>query len=254
MRVLVITQGEYGRRILDNLRAHAPATWTVMAWEAPKVLPPVIDYPEEYVPAEMPPADLILSLGEHPGVAELLPDIAQRTGATAAIVPVDRVEWLPGGLMNQLSRWLADKGVYAVFPKPFCSLSEGTYNYGKHRVAYENASIAEFARHFGQPAFRIACADKRIAQVEVLRDAACGCARFVAERLVGVPVDEAEQEAGLLHHHYPCLASMGIDPDFHDTVMHISGRIMKEAVAAEIAAEKTPTLYFTPQGRVDQGL
>ena len=90
-----------------------------------------------------------------------------------------------------------------------------------------------------------------IEEAKVVRDAACGCARFVAEGLIGTLADDAEQKAGMLHHHYPCLAAMGIDPDFHDTIMHISGRIMKEAVGEEVKPEKTPTPYFAPHGRVD---
>jgi len=31
---------------------------------------------------------------------------------------------------------------------------------------------------------------------------------YVARGLVGVSVDEAEFQAGMLHHHYPCLAEM----------------------------------------------
>jgi hypothetical protein len=251
MRLLVITQGEYGKRILENIRRYAPESWTIEEWSAPRVLPAVIDYPEDFLPAQMPPADLILSLGEHPGVAELLPDIATASGARAVIAPVDRVDWLPRGLMNQLNRWLADRGVHAVFPKPFCTLTEESYNYGKHRVEYHEPLVAEFAHYFGQPCFEVNCQDGVIGQVRTSRDAACGCARFVAERLPGTSVDSAEQEAGMLHHHYPCLASMGIDPDFHDTIMHISGRIMKEAIEQEIKTEKTPAPYFTPQGRVD---
>lgn len=251
MRLIVITQGDYGKRMLENIRRHGPADWEVGEWEAPRVLPPVIDYPEDYLPPEMPAADLILSLGEHPGVAELLPDIATLTGARAVIAPVDRLEWLPKGLMNQLKGWLAAKGVNVVTPKPLCTLTEESYNYGRHRAYYEDPWIAEFARHFGQPVLAIVCQGQTIARVKVIRDAVCGCARFVAEGLVGVSADDAEEKAGLLHHHYPCLASMGIDADFHDTIMHISGRIMKEAVEAEIEAVKTPARYFTPHGRVD---
>jgi hypothetical protein len=70
--------------------------------------------------------------------------------------------------------------------------------------------------------------------VDVQRDAVCGCARFVAERLVGVLVDDAEQQAGLLHHHYPCLASMGIDSAFGDTLMHVSGNVLKDNVAEQV--------------------
>ncbi|MCS6907346.1 MAG: DUF166 family protein, partial [Anaerolineales bacterium] len=48
--------------------------------------------------------------------------------------------------------------------------------------------------------------------------------------LVGVAVEEAQEKAGLLHHHYPCLASMGVDSDFSDTLMHVSGNILKDEV------------------------
>ena len=106
LRILALVQGKYGRRIFENLRRRAPTEWSISAWEAPPVLPPVIDYPEEYLPERMASADLLLSLGEHPGVAELLPDIARRTAARSVIAPVDNVAWLPSGLMNQLERWL----------------------------------------------------------------------------------------------------------------------------------------------------
>jgi hypothetical protein len=31
-------------------------------------------------------------------------------------------------------------------------------------------------------------------------------------RLIGLPVDQAVEAAGMLHHHFPCLASMNKDP------------------------------------------
>ena len=40
------------------------AEWTIEVWRAPTVLPPVIDYPEDYLPEALPPADLILSFAE----------------------------------------------------------------------------------------------------------------------------------------------------------------------------------------------
>ncbi|MCB0052256.1 MAG: hypothetical protein KDE24_22245, partial [Caldilinea sp.] len=113
MRILTVFQGIYGRRITDNLRQHCPPEWTVSSHLLPTVLPPVIDYPEEYLPATLPPADLVLALGEHPGVAELLPDIVRMCGARVALVPIDNVAWLPPGLMNQLAGWLAAQGVRA---------------------------------------------------------------------------------------------------------------------------------------------
>jgi hypothetical protein len=213
------------------------------------VLPPVIDYPENYLPEELPPADLILAFGEHRGVAELIPEIARMTEAKAVIAPVDREEWLPRGLARQLRGWLADIGATCVTPKPLCSLTETHYNLRRHKVEYDDPLIAEFARIFGRPEVRITMdpETRTIEEVEVLRDAFCGCVRFVAQGLLGVSADEAEEKAGLLHHHYPCLAGMGKDIDFNDTPMHVSGNILKEHVGEQVKAYKQ-VAYIVPGG------
>lgn len=251
MRILAITQGEYGNRIVANISRHRPPGWHLDTWTAPRVLPPIIDYPEEYLPASLPPADLLLALGEHPGVAELLPDIARMTGARAVLAPVDNVAWLPPGLMNQLAGWLAELGVDAVFPKPFCSLTEESCGAYRRQVTYDVPLVAEFARHFGRPTFKMTVDDetKTIEAVEVLRDAACGCARHVAEGLVTLSVEEAEYAAGMRHHHYPCLASMAMDPDYDDTLMHVSGHLLRDEVARHVKAHKRPPEYLRPAGR-----
>ena len=249
MRVLVVTQGEYGRRMFQNIRAHAPAGWAVEEWQAPATLPLVMDYPEDYLPDSLPPADLILSLGENPGVAELIPEIAKLTAARAVIAPIDRPEWLPKGLARQLAGWLQDIGVHAVFPKPFCSLTETHYNVGRHRVAYGDELIAAFARHFGRPRFVITVDpdSKTIVQASAERDAVCGCARYVADHLVGVHVNDAEEKAGLLHHHFPCMAAMGKDTDYGDTLMHISGNLLKDNVGEQVQPYKE-IQYLRPDG------
>jgi hypothetical protein len=237
MHILTIISGEYGQRHVENIRAHGPTDWTVEVWRAPGVLPPVIDYPEDYLPDALPPADLILSFSEHPGVAELLPDIARMTGARAVVATADSEVWLPRGLARQLRGWLQDMDVVCVTPKPLCTLTDTHYSIGRRqRIEYDDPLIAEFARHFGQPNLRITVDPKSrfITSAEVLRDSVCGCARYVAQRLVGVSADDAEQEAGLLHHHYPCLASMGVDTDYGDTLMHISGNLLKNNVGAQV--------------------
>lgn len=62
-----------------------------MTWQTPQVLPPVLDYPEDYLPESLPPCDLILSLAEVKGAAEMIPEIAQMTGAQAVIAPIDNL-------------------------------------------------------------------------------------------------------------------------------------------------------------------
>jgi len=242
VRILAIVQGDYGNRHVANIRANGPAGWSVETWTPPKVLPAVIDEPDEFLPATLPQADLLLAFQENARAAQLIADVARRAQARAVIAAVDREEWMPRGLAQQLAGWLAKSGIAVVFPKPLCALGPD--------AAPGSPEIVEFTRWFGRPAFTISVdpSSRTIAEVLVVRDAVCGCARSVAERLRGVGVDEAEGIAGLAHHHYPCMASMGIDPQFNDTIMHVSGNLMREAVRDGIR----PYLReIVPDGRVE---
>jgi thymidylate synthase len=238
MRLLAIINSEYGQRHVDNILAHRPEGWELEIWQAPRVLPQVIDYPEDYLPAELPAADLILSFAEHKGVAELLPEVAGMTGARAVIAAIDNEACLPRGLARQLRGWLAGMGVACATPKPLCSLTEHDFGVTlKERMSYDSPEISEFAGYFGQPRLAITVdPDSRtIAAAEVVRDAVCGCTRHVAERIIGMSVDEVVEQAGLLHHHFPCLASMQKDHDFNmDTLMHASGHILQEDIRAQV--------------------
>jgi hypothetical protein len=251
MRILAVISGPFGERHAANVKQHAPPAWAVETWQAPSVFPIVIDDPEDFLPAGLPPADLILSFAEHKGVAELLPDLARMTGAKAVIAGVDNEAWLPRGLARQLRGWLERIGVAAATPKPLCSLTETDYLIARReRIVHGSPLIAEFARYFGQPELKIDLdpETRRIAAVEVHRDAVCGCARFVAEHLVGVSADEAEEKAGLLHHHFPCRASMGVDTDFGDTLLHISGNLLKDNVNEQVKPFKQ-VRYIAPGTR-----
>ncbi len=236
MRILAIVQGQYGRRKVRNIRENGPKEWAVEVWPAPVSLPPTIDDPAEYLPSSLPRADLILCLTHNRGVAQLLPEIARMTGAEGVIVAVDDNAALPPGLLNQVNAWLNEIGVTAVFPKPVCSLTRKTYNVGHKISTYFDGPIAEFVHYFGRPMFRIKVDTEKniISEVKVLRDSLCGCAHYVAESLVGVSIGEAEQKAGILHHHYPCLASMSLDPDYRDGLLNVSGNILRQEVRGQI--------------------
>jgi len=249
LRILAIVTGEYGKRHVENIVRHGPATWSVSDWRAPSALPTVIDEPDEFVPASLPPADLILSFAEAAAVALLIPEVARITGARSVIAGVDSEAWLPRGLALQLRGWLREMGVACVTPKPLCSLTETHFGVRRgEREPYQDALISEFARRFGKPDLLLSIdpSTHTITAAEVRRDSVCGCARFVAEGLVGISADAAEQEAGLLHHHFPCLASMGIDTDFGDTLMHVSGNVIRDVVAEQVRPFKT-VRYVVPE-------
>jgi hypothetical protein len=254
LRILAVVSGEYGRRNVNNIRTHGPGNWQVETWQAPAVLPPVIDYPEDYLPKSLPPTDLILSFAEARGVAELLPDIAAMTGAQALIAAVDNDAWLPSGLARQLREWLRQINVMCATPKPLCSLTEVDFEIARgKRLPHYSPLIAEFARHFGQPDLRLVLDPESglVVSAEVQRDAVCGCARQVAEQLVGIPAAEVEEKAGLLHHHYPCLASMVKLPDYnHDTLMHESGHLLQDNLRPQVKPH-IKDIYITPDGKMD---
>ena len=254
MQILAIINSDYGIRHVANISQFAPPDWVINQWRAPVFFPLVIDYPEDFLPIELPPADLILSFAEHKSVAELIPDIAKMTGAKAVIAAVDNENSLPRGLARQLRGWLEKMNVACATPKPLCSLTETDYWVTRHQHLEHNSPlIAEFARNFGKPEFSIVVdpQSRKIISVDVKRDAVCGCARYVAQKLVGVSADEAEFEAGMAHHHFPCLASMGKDVDFGDTLMHISGNIMKDNVGEQVKTYKQ-IQYIAPGFRTEE--
>lgn len=251
MRILTIISGEYGKRHVENLRTNGPKDWQIDVWYPPAILPPIIDYPEDHLPTTFEPADLLLSFAEQRSVAELIPDIARMTGVRGVIAAVDNEAWLPRGLARQLRGWLEAMGIPCVTPKPLCSLTEHDFGLTRReRISYNSPVIASFAGYFGQPNLKIQVdpETRTIQEVDVVRDAVCGCARYVAQGLLGVPVDEAEEKAGLLHHHYPCLASMGKDADFGDTLMHISGNVIKDNIGEQIKPFKRDQ-YISPGTR-----
>lgn len=247
LRVLLVTQGQWGERIAANISANAPSNWTVHSWAAPRVIPPVVDDPEDFLPETFPDSDLVVALGDVPGLAQLIPDVVSMAGAKAVIAPIDRNASLPGGLARQLENWLGEQGVDVVFPKPFCSLTETRLNRTPLVKEYHNDLIAQFAAYFGKPELEIEVEDGRIASVTVQRDAACGCARHVAEQLPGTPVDDAVEEAGMIHHHFPCLADMQTDPIYRDTLMHVSGNILRDTVKEQIRSHLS-VIYLRPDG------
>ena len=248
LRLFVLYQGHYGERILQHVERFAPTCWSIEAWRAPSDLPPVVDAPLTFLPSDLPDSQLVLSVAQIARVAQLVPSVVERTGATSAIVPADNADWLPDGLARQIRSQLSRAGATAVFPKPFCSLTRDSYNVRAFKVSYEDPWIAEFARHFGRPMLQVVCRGGRIVDIDVQRDTCCGSARAVARELVGEDMDSAVQRAGLLHHHSPCSASMRVDPTMGEPLIQIAGDLMRCAVKQALDACRSKETHRVPEG------
>lgn len=238
MIVLVVLQGEYGRRIYDWLNLRSPATWEIEMITIPEDLPEVIDDPSPFLPNGIPPSDLVLFLSETSSAPQLIPDIVRASGAVALIAPADRSEWMPPGQVTQLKRALGRWGVETSFPRPFCSLEPKG-----------SEAVDRFAKLFGKPVIEILTEDgKTVADVKVIRGAPCGCTHFVTSNLRGEDLEYAVERSGLLHHHYPCLASMDREEDIDDTLMHLSGLKLKKEVEGEVSRYlKKKVNYLDPR-------
>ncbi len=107
----------------------------------------------------------------------------------------------------------------------FCTLSE---------KMTKNDLVLEFVKYFGQPKVEIEFEKEKVREVRVIRDAPCGNTRYVAEHLIGTHFKDAVESSGILHHNHPCMATMGMDPELGDTLMHHAGLQIKLAVEEAI--------------------
>lgn len=231
LRVLCTSQGRYGERIVENLKRVLPPEWSLDVVRLPPIIPPQIQDPADFLPPSLPPADLVVSLGESPGAARLLPEIVSLSSTKAVLVPIDRTEWIPPYVQADLVETFEVSGVTAVFPRPFCSLTEVVYNHVPHVRPYQHALIAAFARYTGQPRFRIDSSDGAlIDRVMVERDAPCGCGQHIAEQLAGWPVQSLGEGMAQLHADYPCMAGLSVDVVYNDTLRHVASVIFIESV------------------------
>ncbi len=220
IRIFIISSGNYSSRIINNMAQMGFAENIVGIHEVDENLPEFIDNIEEYIPENLPEADLILSIGLYGDINMIIPHVAEKTNAKSIITPIYDPKQIPLGLQKEIESEINDKTI--IFPKPFCTLKPVGDKY-----------IDAFAEVFGEPELEIE-SDKLIRKIKVKRGAPCGSTWFVAEKLENTPVDGAELESGMRYHNYPCLASMGNDNQIGDTLMHIAGYKIKEAVKKEL--------------------
>ena len=216
IKIYILSSGDYGSRIVNNIANRGFASSIVGLHEFPENLPEFIDDFESYIPNELPDCDLVLSLGLKGDINMILPIIASRTGAKSVIVEIHDPTQLPPGLQRELEA--SANGVKIVFAKPFCSLKP-----------VGDDVIDEFAKYFGKPEIEIE-GNTYIKNINVIRGAPCGSTWYVARELEGYPLEDAELESGNKIHNYPCIASMATDSVVGDTILHLAGYKIKEAV------------------------
>jgi len=200
----------------------------------PSKLPAFIDDAERYMPKKIPNSDLCVASGLHKDLLLDLPTRLCRAGVKALIVPIEDFREVPSGLRKQVEERCEELGLEAAFPKPFCSLKPGE----------DKPFISRFVNEFrvGRPLLEVSIVkkgrDEVIGSTLVRRSAPCGSTWYVAKRLVGVKIDDdiLHDVVAKAHHSYPCTATMAVDPEVKEPILHIGGYIIREEV--EKAIEK----------------
>jgi len=196
----------------------------------PTTLPEFIEEGiEEYMPQNIPNADLAIVSGVHNDILLELPHALKSAGIGAMIVPIEASARLGIAQVKEICEKL---GIEFAAPKPFCELE----------VDSDKPVISQFIEEFGigRPKLNVVLKNERIARMDVLRSAPCGCTWYVAKQLRNVEVADQRElwnRISEAHHSYPCTASMEQDNEIKDTILHKAGYIARDTVEERIEGE-----------------
>lgn len=182
-----------------------------------------VDDSKKYLPSRLPAHDMTLAIGVHEDLLLALPTLVKKAGSKGIIIPIEDPDWVTRWVKDTIRKDCHKLGLECSFPKPFCSL-------GKEE-RYPN--INKFIDYFrvGRPKVDIEVKNKTIKKVSVICSAPCGNTYYVAHNLRGTEVnDQLDRWVAKYWHSYPCVASMKMDYDLGDTILHKGGYIHYDAV------------------------
>ena len=218
-RIYILYHGSFGELVTGHLAASGFADRIVGFYDL-KVASVSLDEPEKDMPEDIPlPAcDLLLVLGILPRAGDLVPIIAERTGAKAVLWPIEDPNVIPEGKYS-IEEELKAKGIHVESPEPLCSLDTS-----------DNELINAFLQSFGKPTceLRVNAKSKIIEDVKVIRDTPCGSASKIAPKIVGLSYEDmkpVEEQVGQMHDN-ECVAYMGPERP----IMQQAGKLLTDAV------------------------
>lgn len=202
----------------------------------PLTMPQFIEDAEEFLPKEIPKADLAIAINLHPDVLASLPEKLKESGVKGLIVPVEESKWCSAGLAKQLKEECKDLGLEFAAPKPFCTLTPSN----------EHPTINRFIEEMGMgyPIFEIETEEKngrtKIEIVRILRSEPCGAAWFIGIKLREFEFENIRElwdRIAEAHHSFPCTGSMEKDNEYNETLLHIAGYAARHAVDEALGYE-----------------
>ena len=233
----------------EKLKGYAPSIYYYE--KVGENVPEFIEEPLEFLPKKLPSVDFLVVVGIHQDLLSGLPEYAEQNGIKAVIVPIENPKWVPPGLQVQVLKEFENKEIQAAFPKPFCGLSKqlNDLNQVGFHLTKEHDYIHEFIDYFqiGVPivSFLLSKDGKSIENACVIQSAPCGSTYYVVQQLKSKYFENGKQDGLTLnervskaHHAYPCNASMDQDSVLKDTILHLGGLLIRNAVRKELGLEE----------------
>lgn len=214
-------------------------------------IPEFVEDSTEYLPKNLPPVDFLLVVGIHQDLLLDLPNYLKDKGIKAVIVPIEDPKWVPSGLQSMILEEFEKFGIQAAFPKPFCSLSKEQDEYNKigFHLTKEHNFVYEFIDYFkvGVPivSFLLSKDGESIEDTCVLQTAPCGSSYYVCQQLKAKYFKNGKsgdlslnERISKAHHAYPCNASMDQDFILKDSILHVGGYLIRNAIRRELNLEE----------------
>ena len=213
-----------------------------------KGAPDLIEDAGKYLPKNLPDVDFLLVVGIHQDLLAELPYYLKDKEIKAVIIPIEDPKWVPPGLQVQVLEVFEKFGIQAAFPKPFCALSVklNEYNRVGFNVTRERSNIIEFIQYYkiGEPivSFLLSKDGKVIEENCVIQSAPCGSTYFIVQQLKAKYLKDGQlslnERISKAHHSYPCNASMDQDSILRDSILHVGGYLIRNAIRCELNLEE----------------
>ena len=213
-----------------------------------KNAPELIEDADQYMPRGLPNVDFLLVVGIHQDLLAELPSYLKEKEIKAVIIPNEDPKWVPPGLQVQVLEDFEKFGIQAAFPKPFCSLSTELNEFNRigFNITEERTHILDFIDYFkiGEPivSFLLSKDGRSIEDTCVIQSAPCGSTYFIVQQLKAKYIDDTEsslnEKISKAHHSYPCNASMDQDSILRDSILHVGGYLIRNAIRGELNLEE----------------
>jgi len=257
LTLVFVYSGEFAERVIRNLindpsfckpcglycdsckygaYTHVQNIKAAIELPSPADLPAFIDNPDEHMPKKIPKADLCIASGLHKDLLLELPNRLHAAEVKGLIVPIEDFAEVPMGLKKQVEEKCHELGLESAFPKPFCSLEPSENKPTISRCVTE--------LKIGKPVLEISTEKKdncKVIEAAIARRSApCGSTWYVARKLTGVNTEKdiLYDVIAKAHHSYPCTATMGVDPETKEPILHLGGFIIREAVEKALEQRK----------------